>query len=78
MGEAYDPAVRALAGRLAGEDPAAAMSWGNVIESERGRGEMLWRVGREWIRKDKAAAAAWLSENEVPQRILEGLARYLD
>ncbi|MDG2125563.1 MAG: hypothetical protein P8J87_17805, partial [Verrucomicrobiales bacterium] len=77
LGEAYDPAVRALAGRLAGDDPAAAMSWGNAIEGDRGRAETLWKIGREWIQKDKAGAATWLSENEVPERVLEGLARYL-
>ena len=61
---AKDHAVAALIENL-GDDPEAAAVWAMEIGEPEMREEVLNRTVRDWLRRDEAAANAWLEKNKL-------------
>jgi len=61
--EIKDASIRQFAETISQIDPRAAMLWSVQIQGELLRSSAIQRSAREWRRKDKDAAEAWLSEN---------------
>lgn len=80
LGGDYDPAVRALAQQVANDDPSAAMAWSSVITDDSMKAEVMGRVVRDWVRRDKVAAAEWVATNaeSVPDRVLKEVSRWVN
>lgn len=60
-----DPAVSAFAREITRDDPESALAWSSIISDDRRRTETMARVGRDWFRRDKAAATQWVEQNEI-------------
>lgn len=63
-----DPAVRVLVRRKRQQSPAEALDWALTIADPAQRRGLLGDVGRAWLRRDPAAARAWL-ERELPDGV---------
>ncbi len=72
-----DPAVSAFAREITRDDPEAALAWSSIISNDRQRAETMIRIGRDWLRRDKSAAAQWIQQNEVDPSVQKYFDRYL-
>ncbi len=73
-GENRDAASAAIARRIAGEDPAAAIAWAGAIANARDREQTLVDVGRRYMRTDPASAAAWLTQSGLSAEVQRQIA----
>lgn len=62
-----DAALRILARIIADDDPDIALTLVDIIANGQQRNLSLERLGREWLRRDPAAAAAALVQSSLPE-----------
>ncbi|MEM7146744.1 MAG: hypothetical protein AAF591_16545 [Verrucomicrobiota bacterium] len=75
-GPATDGAIMGLTDRVVGKDPESAAYWALAISDEGDRASQVGRVVDQWVRKDRAAATAWVSGNpDVPDAVRAKLQR---
>jgi hypothetical protein len=73
-GPATDGAIIGLTERVAGKDPESAAFWAVTISDPKDRANQLSRVGGMWVKKDRAAATAWLTSHpDVPAELRDRL-----
>jgi len=64
-GKDKDQAMENVAGKLAAEDPAGAMSWLMSNGSEGGIRDAVGDVIGPWVAQDRAGALSWVNEQPV-------------
>ena len=61
---ALDPALAVFAREIAERDPTDAFEWAELIDDESLRHRTRVAAARIWLRRDPAAAEAWLEQND--------------
>jgi hypothetical protein len=64
-----DAAIRGYSGRIAWENPRAAMGWAEAISSPEERIETMIGVGRAWRHRDASGAAEWVGSSGLPENL---------
>jgi hypothetical protein len=64
--------------KVAEKDPEAAIAWAGTISDDKRRGETMYRLARDWSRREPDAAKGWLSKDsslpqDMKQRLMERL-----
>lgn len=70
---ALDPAVRVVVTRRRRASPAAALGWALALDDRALREQLVTEVARSWLRRDAAAADAWLERSGLPDELLEAI-----
>ena len=74
-----DPAISGMVGRLAWEDPSAAIAWAGEIQDSKTRQSTLTRAAYAYYRKQPEEAAQWLPQSglseEAQRKVMESRRR---
>jgi hypothetical protein len=62
-GAGRDAGAAAIARRVVGDDPEAAIAWASSIQDPQNREEALIETARRYMRQDSQAATAWLAQS---------------
>lgn len=63
---ALDPAVRVMVALTREPEPDRAVEWALLAHDETARRRLVAGAARSWLRRDEAAARAWLAEAVLP------------
>lgn len=73
-GAAQQKSIETYAVEMTGNDPKAAIEWAQRIDNAKSREATLTRIVSQWHRADEAAAADWVKESSLPEKVKK---RYL-
>jgi hypothetical protein len=66
-GKARDAAAEAYVSVIDGSDPARATEWAYSIDDPVSRMESVFNAFGRWIEKDRAGAANWVKQTDIPE-----------
>jgi hypothetical protein len=66
-GQARDAAAEAYVSVIDGSDPARATEWAYSIDDPVSRMESVFNAFGRWIEKDRAGAANWVKQTDIPE-----------
>ncbi|MEM7384267.1 MAG: hypothetical protein AAF514_04920 [Verrucomicrobiota bacterium] len=68
-------AISGMVGRLAWEDPVAAISWAGEINNPKLQEDTLIRAGQAYLRRQPEEARAWLADSGLSERAVEEITK---